>query len=345
MPNELVLSSRNKEKGFVQVLLILLLLVGVGVAVWGIQNARTVLKPRASESNVAANPALQKIAELESSAEKIEENAIQGFVMVKIPVMVFEDLNKNGVKDEGEVGIPNINLRSKAFYSIDNSGDAIIGERPSWSNYLEAFKTTGSDGTAEFNWIGLGTTYGKATDTITKVKLQYAVVSLHYKGSVGIDFAAPFGWDTSNIYFSTIKFYPDIRENGNPLQINGDTILETAEIPLIGNQKITGTVFYDTNKNGIKDNDESPIQGPWVLLDASRADNATKRAYVVVSTEDGVYEFKDLPPLSSFRIKLSTACPGLSTTKPYEGFTLGSAGNVTYDFGVVYDYNDPCVTN
>ncbi len=39
-----------KEKGFAQVLLILVLLVGIGVAVWGVQYGRTVLKPKASDS-------------------------------------------------------------------------------------------------------------------------------------------------------------------------------------------------------------------------------------------------------------------------------------------------------
>lgn len=340
----------DNQKGFVQVLVILLLLVGVGAAVWGIQNARTVLKPQASESNpTSANNLLNKVRDIESKAVKIDQKQLFGDREVVLPVTVFEDSNKNGIKDEGEVGIPNVNVEIKSYYSA-----TAVGYDDKY--YYDPRENTGvTDSLGNITWEmpGDGTVVDPETSENFKIELFHVYVSIYRFDTQSTPWGlAPHGWAESNEGQVLNKFYskePVPEEAPLSIDSSGETTLETAQFPLIGAQKISGQIFYDNDRNGIREGDELQadrvIGGLNILIDAREADNATRKLYYGVSNEDGTYEINNLPPLSQYRIKASPACPFVATTPTQSGLTLGFAGIVNYDFGVVYDENDPCVAN
>lgn len=338
----------DNQKGFASILVLVILLIGLGLGVYLVQQ-KTNLFPKAKEISPSENTLLSRINDLEAKSEKIDSDQISGERTVKVPVEVFEDLNKNGIKDEGEVGIPKVPLVGTAFYSGTDSGNS----EPVHFHINAPATVTDTNGVAEFNFKGSGiltiATSQISLDSILIVTADHIIDS--EKGPVITRPILPFGWASSDesSSFPLVKYYV-----ADTLQLNltGETILKTAQFPIIGNQKISGIIFRDTNGDGIKDGNEGAVStttgdeaiGIWILLDVSKANNATRKTYIVAMKKDGSYEFSNLPPLSQYRVKLSMACPAKVTTPPYEGLTLGSAGIANYDFGFVYDENDPCVT-
>lgn len=331
------------QKGTAALFPLILLLIGLVIGLYLVQQ-RTNLLPKAYEANPDSANNLSIIREIEAKAEKISSDQILGEKTVKIPVVVYEDLNKNGVKDGTEIGIPNILVKLKTLYSVDSLGN-------SETHYFDYTVTENTDASGQVTWlaVGNGLVVDRETSANLKVKLFHVYVSIYQFNRPNPIVVAPYGWVESKYLLQ--KFYSTNSENGPKPEVaplldspSGEVILETAEFGLVGAQKISGKVFYDANKNGLVDSGENGQPNISILIDASKADNATKKVYYGISKEDGTYEIEDLPPLSKYRIKVSTACPWTATTKPYDGLTLGSAGLASYDFGVNYSENAPCVS-
>lgn len=330
------------QKGFASILILVVLLIGLGLGVWLIQQ-KTNLFPKAKESSPSDNTLLSRINDLEAKSEKIHSNQISGERTVKVPVEVFEDLNRNGVKDEGEVGIPNLHVEGTAFMEVSNP------DKPEFKPVLSLSSNneTDANGASEFRWATPGILTKGDQEFRFVLKAVLVNIGTYDKGNIVNAFPGPIGWSRTNSPQLFFKLYPSDPAETIILDPSGETVLETAKFPIIGNQKISGHVSYSSNNQVTFNNSTDKIPQPSIaiILDASKANNATKKVYVTYSKEDGSFEFDSLPPLSQYRLKASTYCPWKVMTSPYEGLTLGSAGITSnYDFNVVYNENDSCVT-
>ncbi len=350
------LKLKLNQQGIIHLIPLFILLVGIVAGVYLVQQ-RTNILPFASEettqpfqSDQNAKPITSEtdqIKEIIAKSEFIDQNKILGERTVKIPVEVFEDKNENGIKDEGEAGIPNMPVEGKAVYiegTTEYSKNSEVQTRKARFFDSKVLINTDKDGMVQFDWVGPGTYTENNSSTTIRVRLAYAIILVgkeNWDGSK-VEHIAPYGWKSTTGISS--KFY--VVTETEP---SGETILEKAQIPLFGAQKISGLVFYDNNRNGVRDGDELQsdrvVGRVRVLIDATKANNSPWKLYYGESKNDGTYEIDNLPPLSSYRTKVVPICPLTTTTSPVEGLSLGSAGLVNYDFGVIQDDNDPCVTN
>lgn len=271
--------SKN-ENGFAQVFLVLLLSVALGISVFLVQQ-KTHILPFAHEDNPnSVNSLTQQINELDSM-QQIDNSQIVGNKTVTIPISVFDDLNRNSMRDNGETGIPNIAV--KAFIRIDVT-DAETRE----IKHLVGVRSglTDKDGKYSLSFLRAVT-----LSSGEKTELKSLLITLGNKESHGV--LIPIGWEKTNM---NSPYIVSVSNFGDPLE---DIVTEPVQFPLIGQQKISGTVFYDANKNGVKDVDEGPQAGIGILIDASKSDNTSKKVYYSASMEDGHFEFINLPPLTN----------------------------------------------
>lgn len=309
-----------KNGGFAHILLIFILLAGIVTGVYLVQHPQ-IFKPKAHEGNPLTNNLFD--------ITNYSEQEPTGSNKIYLSGTVFEDLNRNGVKDKNEVFVKNIKVSTAVAWISKN------GEKSYWPLALPTDNNGFWSFEFEKGWIG---------ESIENLLVSVGeVVWLHNNGKIYLQPFPPIGWNILPIKDNYHPFFQKGTIINDPIPIYGNTNYANIDLPVIGKQSISGKV----SGGGIT----------AVLLDASKSDIFTKKLYITRTEEDGYYEFENLPPLTKYRIKVTSLCPWKVITPAYEGHGLGYAGENTndplnytpinsyFDFQVAYDENDPCVTN
>lgn len=308
------------QKGIAHLFVVLILLIGIIAGVYLVQHPQ-IFKPKAHEGNPVNTDSLFDItnySELEPSGSK----------KIYLSGTVFEDLNRNGVKDQNEVYVKNIKVSATIAWISRN------GENFYWT--LATPTDNNGYWSFEFDkgWIG---------ESIENLLVSVGeVVWPHNNGKKYLQPFPPIGWETLPIKGNYHPFFQKGTIINDPIPIYGNTNYSNIDLPVIGQQSISGKV----SGGGIT----------AVLLDASKSDIFTKKLYIANTKEDSSYEFGNLPPLTKYRIKVTSLCPWKVITPAYEGVGLGYAGENTndplytptnshFDFQVAYDEDDPCIIN
>ncbi|MBI2017818.1 hypothetical protein HYS92_02100 [Candidatus Daviesbacteria bacterium] len=324
--------SKLNQQGFTQLLIPLLLLVAIvfGVILVGTQ---TNLFPKAKETQT---PQVAKEREIDLAGySKAEIAPREDNAKIRVSGTVFEDLNKNSIRDNNEVNVADIGVLVFLLYRDKNTEAAEVNVEDKYYSLINYFTDKEGRYSVEFNRPygiieGLYTSVGIIDESTEFPNFKYL---------------APLGWEL----LPRLDGYKNFAKGeyvNDPITVFDEAAYENIDFPIIGTNKISGFVFHDRNYNGVKDNDENYQAGVNVFVDASKAINGAKKLYITASEEDGSFEFNNLPPLSKFRVKASPACPWVSSTPPFEGLTLGSAGLVNnLNFGVFYNEEDSCVTD
>ena len=171
----------------------------------------------------------------------------------KVGDLVWTDNNRNGLQDDGEPGVPGVTVTLK-----DGAG-ATVGQP----------KQTGPDGKYLFDNLPDGT-YQVCFD-ITTAPAEYAGYLLT-RLNAGDD-AKDSDADPTSKCTHTTTLGPQKRE---------DLTLDAGIRPP---NKLGDFVWIDTNKNGVQDPDEKPVQGVTVKV----GDKTT------TTDVNGKYEFPNLP--------------------------------------------------
>lgn len=300
---------RFKEKGFIHLFPLLILLAGIIAGVWLVQQ-RTNILPKASESKPTVSAGMPDI----SSCAKLDVPPRDDGAKITLSGTVFEDLNRNSIKDANEVNVKNMPILVYLLYKLDN-------ENP--------------DATPRPNFPTDPNEYYSIIQTATNAAGNWSAEFFKPQGTIEDLGAAP-GIFTPEQYSEWLWFRKGELVN-EPITIYDSTNYTNIDFPVIGTQSISGKVRSAFGS-------PVPPSGTLILLDASKASNATRPLYFAEVKIGGTYEFKNLPPLSEYRVKASVVCPWKVVTNPYHGLTLGSAGLANYDFEVSYDENDSCVT-
>lgn len=210
---------------------------------------------------------------------------------------VFEDLNKNGVWNDGEVGIPNVTV--ELFF--DSNGNRTIDS----GDLLTA--TTATNGSGIYSFTGLDTSLAY----LVRVSAQDPDISTYFTTLYG-DAAAelisinpyPVAAGFTNVTLADFGFWRTLPAS-------------------IGDQ-----VFIDNNLNGIYDAGDAPLGNITVgLYDQT----GTVLLFTTTSDPQGIYTFGGLPA-GSFVVKVDSADSDVPA-----GFTASVASyNVTVAAGDVF---------
>jgi predicted heme/steroid binding protein len=196
---------------------------------------------------------------------------------------LWEDLNQNGVQDYGEPGIAGAIIK---LYRCDG---ALVSSTPTSSTGLYQFTNLPSNMLyyVEFTNLPAGfqfTTQNSSADNIDS--------DVNFSGRSACTFLSP-------------------GENDNSL--DAGAFLSTTVPATIGDE-----VWFDTNGNGIQDQDEPRMPGIFVIL----SDCNLQQKYAVTTDALGQYVFMNVPP-GEYRIKFVN--PGSYNGIPVQ-FTGQNAG-------------------
>jgi len=121
------------------------------------------------------------------------------------------------------------------------------------------------------------------------------------------DYEAPLDADADNVYEVEVK-----ADDGNGL-----TSTQIVQVTVLNRASVTGTVFVDTNENGLYDADEMGIDGVTIdLLDAA----SSEVVGTVATADGGYYQLEDFDP-GTYRIR-ETQPSGVTDGAEH----IGSAG-------------------
>ncbi|MGV8858300.1 SdrD B-like domain-containing protein [Rhodoglobus sp.] len=232
---------------------------------------------------------------------------------------VWLDLNKDGVQDVGEPGLPGIDVTLVWF-----GPDGVAGG----TDDVTFVETTDANGHYLFDGLPEGS-YTVTVDTDT------------LPSGVAPTFDADAGTNQPTAATTPSGVGPN---STTAVVLPAATDLDNIDFGYVGTGKIGDTVWLDQNGDGIVDASESGIAEVLVTLTWAGLDGILGNADDVVSTQrtdsDGNYLFEDLPS-GLFRIDLSGLPRGLTATAdPDAGFddtsevTLrGGEENFDQDFG------------
>jgi hypothetical protein len=214
---------------------------------------------------------------------------------------VYNDLNNNGLRDADEYGLGGIAV----YLDLNNNNSYQAGEPTASTDPIGNYRfdnlTAPRAYTVRLNLLSNSTVTAPSAAQDREWALSLAPNQIY----VGADF----------------NVYTQLAGNG-------------------GNQ-ISGRVWQDANKNGLKDASESYLAGKWVYLDVN--DNGVYNAGVDiratgVTTADGLYSFTDLGA-ANFVVRVELNASELTTTAVGNSFTKQTLttgnnplGLVTADF-------------
>ncbi len=178
----------------------------------------------------------------------------------KIKGFVYIDDNNNGIKDVGEVGIAGVTL---VLLGTDINGNAV-----------NRTTTTAADGSYSFG-VTSSLVYG--TYSITETQ---PVSYLDGKDTIGTPVSTT---TVTNDKFSTIKLNST---SNNLINYNFGELRPAA---------IAGSVYLDSNSNGIKETGETAIAGVSLTLSGTN-DLGQSVSRATTTTADGSYSFGNLRP-------------------------------------------------
>lgn len=232
---------------------------------------------------------------------------------------VWLDLNKDGVQDDGEPGLPDAVVTLVWF-----GPDGVAG------NGDDVTFTDTTDSTGKYFFGGLPE--GNYTATVDTETLPAGVTPT-------FDADAGPNQPTENTKASGVG-----PNSTTAIALPADTDLDNIDFGYVGTGKIGDTVWLDQNGDGIVDDSESGIAQVLVTLTWAGLDGILETEDDVVNTQrtdsEGNYLFEDLPS-GLFTVALSELPAGLTATAdPDAGFddtsklTLrGAEANLDQDFG------------
>ncbi|MFD8499967.1 SdrD B-like domain-containing protein, partial [Amycolatopsis sp. NPDC059657] len=204
----------------------------------------------------------------------------------KLGDYVWVDKNSDGLQDADEPAVPEVNVKLK-----DGTGKELAATK------------TGPDGKYLFDKLPDGT-YQVCFDMAT---LPPAVTGYQLTKVDAGDDAKDSDADPATGCTKTTVLGPDKRE---------DLTLDAGLVaPVVPKNKLGDYVWIDTNRNGLQDDGEPPVNGVKVTLkDGAGADKGT-----TTTGADGKYGFGDLPD-GTYQVCFDIAnMPGYKFTDPNKG--------------------------
>ncbi len=202
---------------------------------------------------------------------------------------VFEDPNNDGIKQSTEVGIANVTLTL--------TGKDLYG------NDVNVTKTTKSDGTYLFDALAPADATGY---TVTETQPNLFADGKDTVGSVG-------GTASASDVVTGIRLLEGINATG----------YDFAEI----SQGIAGSVYVDSNDDGIRDATEKGIPNVTIRITGTSSTNAPVDVTTTTDT-DGRYLFGGIPPANAAGYTITETQPAAWTDgKDTAGNVGGTAAN------------------
>ena len=219
------------------------------------------------------------------------------FAPVQVGDLAWLDTNGDGLQSAGEPGLPGVTVTL-----FDASGTAV---------------TVDADG-------------GSVTPIVTDASGLYRFVNL-LPGTYTVHFAPPSGYAATTRHAGAD---PSIDSDGPdatsaPLPPNGADL--TLDAGFVTDSRpvgsVTGVVYVDANRNGVRDVNELPIGGVTVQL----VDDAGNVVATAVTLADGSYRFDNIAP-GSYRLH-QIQPDGFGSTTPDDVPVNVSGGTVSNDPG------------
>ncbi|MBH0082191.1 SdrD B-like domain-containing protein [Salinibacterium sp. SWN167] len=232
---------------------------------------------------------------------------------------VWLDLDKDGVKDAGEPGLPGVDVTLVWF-----GPDGVAGG----GDDVTFVETTDANGEYLFD----GLPEGNYTVTVDTATLPAGLLPT-FDADAGANQPTP-GTPASGVAANSTT----------AVALPAGTDLDTIDFGYAATGSLGDTVWLDQNGDGVVDSDEAGIPDVGVTLTWAGLDGILGNADDVVSTtttdENGNYLFEDLP-IGTFTVELSNLPAGVvATSDPDGGFddsaqvTLSaSEENLDQDFG------------
>ena len=247
-------------------------------------------------------------------------------------IRVFNDLNGNGIQEEGELGIKNVELRLLEYYTVKklvDPGDEATGKKPKFKKETKVREFTDRKNGGNAHEVLKTNKEGKVTFTEVPqgVKLKAKVVSAPYgaiptKRNAGKD-------DTVD---------SDLRNDGTSETFYakaGDNVDLGYRMP----ETVIVRVWDDTDGDGIQDKGEPGIEGVKLRLvlankekDTLKASPGSGNAHKEIKTNaEGFATFTKVPQGQRLQVKVTGPPKGAVSTKKNVGQEKGKESETDSD--------------
>lgn len=255
---------------------------------------------------------------------------------------VFNDANNDGVRDNGEIGLGGIIV----YADLNNDGKLDPGDPTA---------ATAADGSYALTGLTPGTNY-TIREVVPAGYAETAPVGYSGSATAAADHVVA-GPVFGDVLLSTVPMdfsylvkltrgygKPGTFANGD---LNGDGKIDFTDVVLLarnygkrlttwpvvpssgGGSSITGTVFADTNNDGVQDNGETGLVGVTVYADLKNDGMPDSGDPSAITSADGSYTLSGLTAGTTYTIR-EVVPAGYAQTAPsgYSGQIVAAAGSV-----------------
>jgi hypothetical protein len=225
---------------------------------------------------------------------------------------IWDDKDYNGLQDSGELGIANVEITLNKYYLSGNE----------WI-LMDEVQTTLTDNNGYYVFDELPTHYRNNdvnylvgyTTKVSKMDEAYGVTKFYANGGTNDSALVAFTKEINKVDLEYNDYIVLAKEYDNTLKLNDHEIIDKFDIvealditnydgglvKISTDDSIAGTIWNDTNKNGLMDEDNGIANIP-IILEQYKLVNGSfvlvNDAYASTTTDNnGDYLFENLPTL------------------------------------------------